>query len=214
MIKLINSFNKSTKILKTQSIIKPLSSTLEILIAISIWSVIRVNFELYEPLRTGKFLFLGWSTTGVCAVFLLLLFIQRKMHFTYLSLVLFLFAAYVFIRGKKGGIWHDEKFLYLIASFIIFLAVSQIIAFREKRTAQNLPFILLSILIAGGYQAILGLFQLYGLENSYHGGFNITGTFFNPAPYAGFLTAVFPIALYQLLVLPKKTPKDLVSIWI
>ncbi len=44
-------------------------------------------------------------------------------------------------------------------------------------------------------QSALGLMQLYGLESSYHGLFNITGTFHNPGPFSGFVVSGLPIAL-------------------
>jgi len=46
------------------------------------------------------------------------------------------------------------------------------------------------------YEAGLGLLQLYGFEQSNHGLFRLTGTFFNPGPYAGFLAVVTPVAFY------------------
>ncbi|HKK66947.1 MAG TPA: O-antigen ligase family protein, partial [Bacteroidales bacterium] len=44
-------------------------------------------------------------------------------------------------------------------------------------------------------QSILGLMQLYGFENSYHGLFKITGTFHNPGPFSGFVVSVLPLAV-------------------
>lgn len=44
-------------------------------------------------------------------------------------------------------------------------------------------------------QSGLGLMQLYGFENSYHGLFSITGTFHNPGPFSGFVVSGLPIAL-------------------
>jgi tetratricopeptide (TPR) repeat protein len=37
--------------------------------------------------------------------------------------------------------------------------------------------------------------QLYGFASSQHGLFKITGSFFNPGPYSGWLAMVFPVAL-------------------
>jgi tetratricopeptide (TPR) repeat protein len=44
--------------------------------------------------------------------------------------------------------------------------------------------------------------QLYGMAPVYHGQFKITGHFFNPAPYAGFLVASLPFALLLSAVRP------------
>jgi O-antigen ligase len=55
--------------------------------------------------------------------------------------------------------------------------------------------LLLAIVISGIVQAIYGNLQLLGYYPSNHSGFKLTGSFFNPGPYAGFLVSVFPIAL-------------------
>jgi hypothetical protein len=48
-------------------------------------------------------------------------------------------------------------------------------------------------------EAVWGLRQLYGFESSQHSLFKLTGSFFNPGPYAGYLAVVFPLALHYLL---------------
>jgi O-antigen ligase len=55
------------------------------------------------------------------------------------------------------------------------------------------------LIITGFIQAVWGLLQLYGITKSFHSGFKITGTFFNPAPYALYLATIFPLALGTLL---------------
>lgn len=56
-------------------------------------------------------------------------------------------------------------------------------------------WLLLAIVISGIIQAVYGNLQLLGYYSSNHSGFKLTGSYFNPGPYAGFLTSVFPIAL-------------------
>jgi hypothetical protein len=51
------------------------------------------------------------------------------------------------------------------------------------------------LVVTGIVQAIYGLLQLYGIYPSHHGLFKITGGFFNPGPYAGFLAAIWPLVL-------------------
>ncbi|WP_161785315.1 O-antigen ligase family protein [Jejuia pallidilutea] len=53
----------------------------------------------------------------------------------------------------------------------------------------------MAIVISGTIQAVYGNLQLLGYFPSNHSGFKLTGGFFNPGPYAGFLVSVFPIAL-------------------
>lgn len=57
-----------------------------------------------------------------------------------------------------------------------------------------LIWILLVVILSGTIQAIHGNLQLLGYYPSNHSGFKMTGSFFNPGPYAGFLAAVWPVA--------------------
>ena len=52
--------------------------------------------------------------------------------------------------------------------------------------------------------------QLYGLTPSFHSGFRITGTFSNPAPYAIYLAAIFPLA-FGIVLRKKKFDKTLMT---
>jgi O-antigen ligase len=67
-----------------------------------------------------------------------------------------------------------------------------------------------AIIITGLVEAIWGLLQLYGFEPSQHGIFKLTGSFFNPGPYAGYLAVVFPLALHCFLT-PKSPKGDLAA---
>jgi tetratricopeptide (TPR) repeat protein len=48
-------------------------------------------------------------------------------------------------------------------------------------------------------EAVWGLMQLYGLESSQHYLFRLTGSFFNPGPYACYIAMVLPVAFYCML---------------
>ncbi len=62
----------------------------------------------------------------------------------------------------------------------------------------------------GAVEALHGLGQIAGIYSSNHSLFVLTGTFYNPGPYSGYLAAVLPIALYRMLVLSGK--KDRLSV--
>lgn len=62
----------------------------------------------------------------------------------------------------------------------------------------------------GAVEALHGLGQIVGIYPSNHSLFVLTGTFYNPGPYSGYLAAVLPIALYRMLVLKGK--KDRLSV--
>lgn len=62
----------------------------------------------------------------------------------------------------------------------------------------------------GAVEALHGLGQIAGIYPSNHSLFILTGTFYNPGPYSGYLAAVLPIALYRMSVLKGK--KDRLSV--
>lgn len=63
----------------------------------------------------------------------------------------------------------------------------------------KLPYLLYALLASSLIQCLYAQLQLWGIFNSRHAMFNITGSFFNPAPYAGFLSVVLPIAILLYL---------------
>ena len=75
---------------------------------------------------------------------------------------------------------------------------------------QYLPFpsIVTWVLIAlGGIEAIWGLRQIYGFAVSNHSLYALTGSFYNPGPYSGYLTMIFPLCLHEWLNLKEKTER-------
>ena len=63
-------------------------------------------------------------------------------------------------------------------------------------------------LLGGCIEAAWGLGQLYGVAMSNHAHFILTGSFYNPGPYSGFLAMIFPIAFYEWLR-RRKEPKSI-----
>ena len=49
-------------------------------------------------------------------------------------------------------------------------------------------------ILLGTIEAIWGLGQLYGVVLSHHSQYLLTGSFYNPGQYSGFLAMIFPIA--------------------
>ncbi|MDR3141596.1 MAG: O-antigen ligase family protein, partial [Tannerellaceae bacterium] len=58
---------------------------------------------------------------------------------------------------------------------------------------------LVFILLTGLIQSVWGLEQLYGYRASRHPLFRLTGSFFNPGPYSGYLAVISPVALHFIL---------------
>ena len=50
-------------------------------------------------------------------------------------------------------------------------------------------------LLLGGLEAVEGFRQLYGFTASHHGLYALTGSFYNPGPYMGFIAVVLPVCV-------------------
>lgn len=57
-----------------------------------------------------------------------------------------------------------------------------------------------SLVAWGAVQALAGLSQLYGFAPSRHSLYDLTGSFFNPGPYSGYLAVVLPLCLHRWLL--------------
>lgn len=68
-----------------------------------------------------------------------------------------------------------------------------------------------SLIFWGGIEAIWGLRQIYGFTSSNHSLYKLTGSFFNPGPYSGYLAMVFPVSLNEWFRLKKQTGRNSVE---
>ncbi len=109
--------------------------------------------------------------------------------------------------GEFAGQW-----LWL-GKACVFFAVCILFAFTvcfKQPTLELLPFsrmVVWTLIMLGGIQAVWGLRQIYGLSYSNHSLFAVTGSFFNPGPYSGYLAMVFPLCLNEWLALKAKKNK-------
>jgi O-antigen ligase len=145
-----------------------------------------VNDELLFPTQSGKFFLFAFS------VFLLTLFCggyistsrEISISITWTDILLALFVCYQILRTKYLTTIVFYEFAVLILFYIILRSIN-----KEK-----IRYLLIFVLFAGGIQAVFGNLQLYGFYPSHHSLFKMTGSFFNPGPYAGYLVSVLPIA--------------------
>lgn len=175
-----------------------LGQTLIILVISGVFiSPLFVAGELHDPTRTSKILFFARCMLLVIPVGLFVFIRNRKQPLDHLSLLVGIWEAWILIRGKQGGIWHDEKFFWFAGCWVFFFLTAGVIAdVVRKNQIQWLLIPAIVITLTAATEAVLGLLQLYGGFRVYHAAFKVTGTFFNPAPYAGFLLASLPWAMF------------------
>ena len=118
---------------------------------------------------------------------------MRPFRFSITDLLVLLYAGYTLCNDYFAGSIAPTRtslFILIIVTYFIF---------RRLTTFVPLGFTHAALLLTGAIEAIWGLAQLYGFTPSQHSRFELTGSFFNPGPYSGFLVAILPLALYYTL---------------
>ncbi|MCZ4243314.1 O-antigen ligase family protein [Pedobacter punctiformis] len=171
-------------------------STISFAVVIMLYGILpSVNSsEMYNGTQSSKFILFS----GIVSIIPLLLFFKtspdgkKTRHFKMLDLFAALLILYISINYfvRKGSNWQECYELLLLTLLYIFL--------RRIPKEDQRHFILI-LIVGGAVQAVYANCQLYGLASSNHSIFKVTGSFFNPGPLAGYLTAVFPFALEYVL---------------
>ncbi|MDR0506070.1 MAG: O-antigen ligase family protein [Dysgonamonadaceae bacterium] len=162
-------------------------------------TVFVVSNDLANGVVSGKY-FWFYGSMGLASVAIFIFsFINNKKSFRFsfsdLFVVLFggsvYFSAYIFSDASQNTT-KLTLFALLIALYFCFR-----LTINKLPKIQNICCIF--IIFTGLIEAFWGLQQLYGFAPSQHNLFKLTGSFFNPGPYAGYLAAILPMSLYCLL---------------
>jgi O-antigen ligase len=105
-----------------------------------------------------------------------------------LDFLLLAFILYLFFRNDWAELTGSLLFLELVGLAVLYIIIRQL-------SLQSYLWIFMALTLGGLVQAIYGNLQLWGYFPSHHGIFKMTGSFFNPGPYAGYLATIFPISL-------------------
>ena len=103
----------------------------------------------------------------------------------------------------------DRQWMWLCAALLCAVPAWTAGFLRDPRTAcctlsGSAEWVLMSF---GAAEALHGLGQIAGVWPSNHSLFVLTGTFYNPGPYSGYLAAAVPIALHRMLVTEGKSDR-------
>ena len=99
--------------------------------------------------------------------------------------VLFILINSLFFQNHVAV---SYRFYDLISLALLYFAIRLI-------DRKNLILLFAFVVIGALFQVIYGELQLYRLYPTLNSNFPITGSFFNPGPYSGYLTTVFPVAV-------------------
>ena len=97
--------------------------------------------------------------------------------------------------GEVIGQWLAFDKRVLVAAGCILLAV-----WVDKKGGEFPDIVSWALIFWGSMEAVRGICQLYGFSDSGHSLYAMTGSFFNPGPYSGYLAMVLPVCLHQYLI--------------
>lgn len=189
-----------------------LLSVCAIIIAVVFFNVFSTGEDYFNGLRLGKVFFYLDTLYLIIPLSILIVLYQFRDGLDWVSVFLIAFVGWILFIGRDGGIWNDEKALYFLTGLAFYVLVKSFIDFINQKASNNgrsfyLISVLLVIVSVGIAEAMIGELQVLGRYQIYHSIYRVTGTFFNPAPYAGFLIACLPYVLVLIY-----SPKELVAL--
>ena len=148
---------------------------------------------LINGIQTAKSFNFFYSTLILITIAALGILFKKerlKVKVTAIDILLLVFVAWLTLNKYLFQEFHSLSLRYfeLLGLGTLYIIV------RSLNTKYAL-YLLVSICIGGALQAVYGNLQLWGYYPSHHGMFKMTGSFFNPGPYAGYLCAVLPVAV-------------------
>lgn len=184
--------------LKMTSILLRISRALLVVFTILLILVIpQLNIQEYVlPTITTKTIYFLYGCMILFGLFTLVFIFSKEIvcSFTKIDIALFILVLYITLNRY----FFQSRYGFSIR-YIELLGLSFFYVILRTIAVKNYPWLLLSIVVSGIMQAVFGNLQLLGYYPSNHSGFKMTGSFFNPGPYAGFLVCVWSVALGMYL---------------
>ncbi len=168
---------------------------LPLLIIFSVGAVLFLQFDNWSEYRMGieesnyYLLLLSSVAIGLVA---LPLSLKKEAKIGVSDIVVWVFAIYVVINSYLHNAVGSEEFRMSVAYFTLYISCRLMF----DRYPKTKDYIVVVVLIAGIYQSVLIVKQIYGLEYSNHSLFAATGSFYNPGPCGIFICAILALAIY------------------
>jgi O-antigen ligase len=146
--------------------------------------------DLVQGAISGKMFFFVYTMFGVVVLLFLNAMINLPAHIRFgkLDAILAVWTVYILLNGIFKQAPVSIRLLELCGLTVLYVALRQI-------NPSKIVWLLTAIVIGSVIQSIIGNLQLWGFYPSHHSLFQMTGSFFNPGPYAGYLASAFPVAL-------------------
>lgn len=151
------------------------------------------NESFVQPTIVSKTFFFNYGLMLAIIFWILERIVSKKdvSHFkaTRTDLFLTLYVIYILVNRFFIQDYHglSIRFLDLLGLITLYILLRSL-------PITSYYWLFTAIVLAGIFQAVYGNLQILGYYPSLNSRFSISGSFFNPGPYAGYLASVFPIA--------------------
>lgn len=156
-----------------------------------------INKNLANGLVSGKYFWFYLSIGLITATSIGYVFVQKKkiqLGVIDSLMLLFMFISCLLTIQPKNENFTTKQILFTL-NIILFFYFRFFFQINKPATY----WLIICFIFTGLAEVIWGLRQLYGYEQSQHNLFRITGSFFNPGPYACYVATTLPMALYYTL---------------
>ena len=174
-----------------------------------ILTIFVVNTSLLQDITSVKRSWYCLLTTiiGFFNIIVLCFEITRKIKLILLDVLFFTFIIWIAIIYNYNSNYAPHFLAITTLSLPIYLYIKQGIKLG-RRMPDMIELLLGAVLI---YISYIGLQQLFGFEDSNNASFKVTGPFFNPGPYGGFIAILQPLILWNMLKYERLKPKNIFS---
>ena len=141
--------------------------------------------------QSGKTFVFLYLILILCSILLLQVLFIKRLRFLRISIpdiFLSVFCLFVVVNALLNNGHSSLRFFEFVGLIVLYVVIRQM-------QRDYLGWLYAALIVGCGIQALYGNLQLWGYYPSHHGLFKMTGSFFNPGPYAGYLASVFPVTL-------------------
>ncbi|MDL2241950.1 O-antigen ligase family protein [Bacteroidales bacterium OttesenSCG-928-L03] len=179
---------------------KGLMFLLNLLCVLALGGILSTVFQIGKGLENGLvsgkyFWFYAWMGIASITIILSYSLNRNPVRWQMLDALVLLFGVISLFFSYLANQEINTKWILLLLCLILYFYFR--IALSGSRL--NRYFLIVCLLLTGCVEAIWGLLQLYDFLPSQHSLFRITGSFFNPGPYSGYLAVITPLAFYYIL---------------
>lgn len=160
-------------------------------------TVFAVNSEIINGTVYAKYSWFYLSIAISVLATLILVYLQKcKISIHFMDLLILTFILYITVHFiiTDSITLTRLSFLFLLAN--TYYCFKVLFFYKPILFSYLYVVLILSVII----EAIWGMMQLYDFLPSYNKNFKITGSFFNPGPYGGYIAIIFPMSLSFFLI--------------